>query len=57
MTIESSTADSGISLIKQVGFPVVVALWFMLRNDKKMDDQNKVLGEIVALVKRLEDKI
>lgn len=37
MGIQMSTADAAIEIIKQVGFPVVVACWFMFRTDKRLD--------------------
>ena len=33
--------------IKVVGFPVIVCLWFMLRQDKKMDKMNDLLKSIL----------
>ena len=36
--IEVSTAETVIELVKQVGFPIVVAGWVMFRTDKRMED-------------------
>jgi len=35
-----------IELIKQVGFPIVVALILLLRYDQRFKEMNKVLGDI-----------
>lgn len=40
-----------LEAIKVVGFPVIVCLWFMFRQDKKMDRMNNLLQ---LLLDRLE---
>lgn len=37
MTLDSETIEAGITVFKQVGFPAVVACWFMFRTDKRLD--------------------
>jgi len=36
-SVEISAFEAIVELIKTVGFPIFVALWFMLRTDKKLD--------------------
>ena len=42
---ELTAADSAIALIQQVGFPIVVAGWFMFRAEKKLDRIAEILGD------------
>lgn len=36
-----------ISLIEQVGFPIVMVLWFMIRTEKVIKANTEVLGLIL----------
>lgn len=44
--METSLLEAGIALIKQVGFPAVVALWFMFRTDRYIDENTKALKDL-----------
>lgn len=44
-----------IQLINQVGFPVVVAVWFMFRTDKKLDKVVSLQNKILDLIERRID--
>ena len=37
MQNELTTAQAAIEIVKQVGFPVVVACWFMFRTDRRLE--------------------
>jgi hypothetical protein len=38
--------EQSLEAIKVVGFPVIVCLWFMLRQDKRLDKINDLLSQI-----------
>lgn len=46
MAIETSAVDASIELLKQVGFPIVVALYFMFRVDKHVQESTKAYTEL-----------
>lgn len=44
--INKTTAEAAIAVVQQVGFPVVVACWFMFRTDKFLNTLAKRVGEL-----------
>ena len=44
--IEKTSVDLGVEVFRQVGFPAIVAAWFMWRAEKKFD-------AIFAAIRRL----
>lgn len=43
-----------IKLLQTVGFPIFVAGWFMLRMEKRIDEQNDLLKKISVLLNKGE---
>lgn len=41
------TYDQATALLREFGFPVVVALWFMLRLEKRLDRLFELLGALM----------
>ena len=46
-----------IELLKQVGFPVLVALWFMLRSDKRQDAHTVAIDQLKDAINKLGEKL
>jgi len=41
-----------ISLVTQVGFPIVVCLWFMFKTEKVIKANTEVLSQILLLISK-----
>lgn len=41
--------DKLVQLVRDVGFPMVVAIWFMVRNDRR---QERILDLLIEMAKR-----
>lgn len=50
--LDEKTLESLIEILKQVGFPVFVACWFMFRTDKRLD---RIIDLLDRLPRRKED--
>jgi hypothetical protein len=48
--------DSAVKLIAQVGFPITVALWFMFRTEKVIDNNTKAMGEVKQVLTTCQKK-
>jgi len=46
-----------VELIKQVGFPIVVALILLLRYDQRFKEMNKVLTEINTNLTKMNEHL
>jgi len=42
------TFDQATSLLREFGFPVVVALWFMLRLEKRLDRLAELMASFMS---------
>lgn len=42
-----STIDQITALLREFGFPVVVALWFMIRLEKRLDRQSELMASLM----------
>lgn len=47
MNAEITAMQAFIEVVKQVGFPVVVACWFMFRTDKRLDALKESVDKLV----------
>ncbi len=45
--------DAAIRILQTVGFPTAVALWFMFRTDRKIEEQTKATMEHTIAVNKL----
>lgn len=45
--------DAAIRILETVGFPTAVALWFMFRTDRKIEEQTKATTEHTIAINRL----
>jgi hypothetical protein len=54
--MESITVDAVTKVINTVGFPIVVAVWFMWRSDKRQDKLIGLVQELLALEKAKREK-
>ena len=43
---EASLIKAGIEVVKQVGFPVAVAFWFMFRTDKLIQNMTQAFTDL-----------
>lgn len=41
------TESTILQLLERIGFPIVMALWFMLRHDKKLDANTDATNAVV----------
>jgi hypothetical protein len=39
-----------VTLISQVGFPIAITMWFMLRTEKVITNNTDIMGEIKTLM-------
>lgn len=46
MNLDAQTVDAAISVFKQVGFPAVVACWFMFRTDARLDKLTEAVNSL-----------
>lgn len=46
MNAELSALDKLLEVVKQVGFPIVVACWFMFRTDKKLEALTATINKL-----------
>lgn len=53
--MDGLSIDGIIRIINQVAFPIVVAIWFMYRSDKRQDKAIELLTELLA-IERVNDK-
>lgn len=44
--MEETTIKGAIEVLKQVGFPIFVASWFMLRTDKRLEALTRAVNRI-----------
>ena len=51
--MEQGLIDAGTRLLQTVGFPILVAGWFMFRMEKRLDAMNESLGRIAVLLASL----
>jgi len=49
--------DQGVQLLREFGFPVVVAMWFMWRLEKRMDRLFELLTALLVAIKLLAQSI
>ena len=49
--------DQGVQLLREFGFPVVVAMWFMWRLEKRMDRLFELLTALLIAIKMLAQSI
>lgn len=49
--MEALSVDAIVKIINAVGFPIVVAVWFMWRSDKRQDKLIELVQELTALEK------
>jgi len=53
------TYDQGVSLLREFGFPVFVAMWFMFRLEKRMDRLFELMTSLMTstliLARSLDD--
>lgn len=54
--MEPSLLAAGIDVLKQVGFPVFVACWFMFRTDKKLEDLTHAINASLGRKDVIGDK-
>ena len=47
MQAELSGFQAAVEIVKQVGFPVVVACWFMFRTDKRLETLTEAVNKLV----------
>lgn len=48
------TADNVVRVLQTVGFPAAVALWFMFRTDRKLEENTRALVDLTIAVNKLE---
>lgn len=48
--VSEPTSSAAVELIKQVGFPIAVALWFMFRTDRVLSNFAKEMRELKETV-------
>lgn len=46
---------SALNIISNVGFPIFIAVWFMWRIEKIIENNTKVLTEIKEFLQHLKD--
>ncbi|GAB1376781.1 hypothetical protein MASR1M48_16330 [Lactococcus petauri] len=49
--MDGISVDSIVKIINAVGFPIVVAIWFMWRSDKRQDKIIELVQELSAFEK------
>jgi hypothetical protein len=49
----AETGTDIASLVQQVGFPIVIAVWFMWRLEKRMDRLIQLLGSLLKAISML----
>jgi hypothetical protein len=49
----AETGTDIASLIQQVGFPIVIAVWFMWRLEKRMDRIIELIGSLLKAISLL----
>ena len=47
MGAQFSAFEAFVEIVKQVGFPVVVACWFMFRTDKRLESLTEAVNKLV----------
>lgn len=45
-----------VDVIQKLGFPIVVAVWFMFRTDKRLDKVLSIMEQILAKIDLIEDE-
>lgn len=48
--------DQLATLIRELGFPIAVAAWFMFRTDKRLDKILTLLRELVIVTKKHQNE-
>lgn len=56
MNAEQSAFDYAVKVLQTVGFPAAVALWFMFRSDRKIEENTKALVDLTLAVSKLEKR-
>lgn len=51
------TYEHGVALLREFGFPVVVAVWFMWRLEKRMDRLFELLTALLLAVRLLAQSV
>lgn len=51
------TFEHGVSLLREFGFPVVVAAWFMWRLEKRMDRLFELMTALLLAVRLLAQSV
>lgn len=46
------TVDNIVRVLQTVGFPAAVALWFMFRTDRKLEDLTKAVTDLTLELKK-----
>ena len=54
--MEASLYTMIIDGVTKVGFPIVIACWFMFRTDKRLDKNNDLIAALLNKIERDEDK-
>lgn len=54
MTFDQNTVDNGVKVLQTVGFPAAVALWFMFRTDRKLEENTKAVVDLTIAINKLE---
>lgn len=49
--------DNVIRILQTVGFPVAVAVWFMFRTDKRIEDNSKAQNDLTQAVNKMLDRM
>jgi hypothetical protein len=55
--MEANMTNEIVEIIKDLGFPIAVALWFMFRTDKKLDKVIELLHKTVYTVEEISEEI
>ncbi len=55
--MDPASVDLVIKVISSLGFPIFVAIWLLVRTDKLLSENTKVLQDLKAVIEKLcEDK-
>lgn len=53
MEMDSSIVDNGVKVLQTVGFPSAVAMWFMLKTDRKLEENTRAMIELTIAINKL----
>lgn len=54
MNLDQALVDNGIKVLQTVGFPSAVAIWFMWRSDRKIEENTKAIVDLTIAINKLE---